>query len=283
MLKRRVERTRAGAVTAALVPAVAQSDGARTLIFSLQSSVLPEPASRNITVYLPDCYAREPQRRFPVFYLHDGQNLMDPATSYLPGRTWRAGETTDRMVAEGKVEPVILVGVANTGLRRMAEYTPTKDFKMGGGDGDRYGHLLINELKPAVDRLFRTLTRPEETGLGGSSLGGLISLYLGLGHPDVFGRLAVISPSLWWNHRAILSFVKARKAPVRPRIWLDIGTGEGLRHVRDTELLERLLWERGWTEGVDLRTLVVPGGMHDEDAWAARFDKVLEFLFPARG
>jgi predicted alpha/beta superfamily hydrolase len=252
--------------------------------FSLHSVFLPEPEHRQVSVYLPEAYFAEPTRRFPVFYLHDGQNLIDPRTSFIPGRTWRVSSTTDRMTAEECIEPIILVGVANTGVRRMPEYTPTRDFRLGGGDGPLYARLLIEELKPCIDRTFRTLAGPADTALGGSSLGGLISLFLGLTHPDCFGKLAVLSPSIWWNHRAILPLVSKLKEKLPLRIWLDIGTGEGMRHVRDAELLHRLLLQKGWRDEAgpdqDLKLLIVPGAVHDEDAWAARFDQVLAFLFP---
>ncbi len=248
--------------------------------FQFHSAILPD--DRRICVYLPPQYAADPTRRFPVFYLHDGQNLFDPRTSYIPGHTWRAGSTADRLSQAGDIQPLILVGIANTGLRRMPEYTPTRDFKMGGGEGDRYGRLIIEEVIPFIDRAYRTSPGAENTGIGGSSLGGLISLYLGLRHPEVFGRLGVLSPSIWWDQRSILTFVQefdpARHA--RPRIWLDIGTAEGQRHVRDTELLSRMLQRQGWRPGVDLAFDKVAGGFHSEDAWADRFDQVLSFLFP---
>lgn len=246
--------------------------------FSLHSAILPD--DRIISVYLPPAYADEPLRRFPVFYLQDGQNLFDPHTSYVPGRTWHAGEIADHMAFTGRAQSVVLVGIANTGLRRMPEYTPTRDFRMGGGEGDLYGRLLTEELKPFIDRSFRTLPTREHTGLGGSSLGGLISLYLGLQYPQTFGSLGVLSPSIWWDHRSILTFLTKPQPPPLPRIWLDIGTAEGARHVRDTQLLNRMLLERGWTAGKDLSLLVVDGAVHDEDAWASRFDQVLSFLFP---
>jgi predicted alpha/beta superfamily hydrolase len=246
--------------------------------YTLCSGFLPD--DRTISVYLPPCYAAEPTRRFPVFYLHDGQNLFDPRTSYVPGRTWRAGETADRMAEAGEAQPIILVGVANTGLRRMAEYTPTRDFRMGGGEGARYGRLLIEELKPFVDRTYRTLAGPSDTGLAGSSLGGLITLYLGLQYPHIFGKLGVLSPSIWWDHRSILTFVKEALKERLPQIWLDIGTAEGQRHLRDTQLLERMLIQCGWTPGQNLAFNIVEGAVHDEDAWAERFNKVLAFLFP---
>ncbi len=266
--------------------------------FDLHSAFLPHPDVRQVSVALPRAYFTEPRRSFPVFYLQDGQNLFDPQTSYIPGRTWRANETADRLEQAGEIEPVILVGVNNTGLRRMAEYTPTRDFRMGGGDGHLYGKLLVEELKPIIDRTYRTLPGAEHTGLGGSSLGGLISLYLGLRHPSVFGRLGVLSPSIWWDHRSIVTFLTppsalSREVPPRDaggglnagahlRIWLDIGTAEGLRHVRDTQMLHQMLLRKGWKAGEDVNLLVVPGGVHDENAWAERFDQVLKFLFPPR-
>ena len=238
--------------------------------------------SRTVRVYQPEAYLSEPERRFPVFYLQDGQNLFDGRASYVVNRTWRAHTTADELTRQGKIEPVILVGVDNTGVRRMAEYTPTRDMRMGGGDGPRYGRLLIEELKPRIDREMRTLPYRDNTGLGGSSLGGLISLALGLDHPDIFGKIAVLSPSVWWNQRALLMMVSEARPHPRPRVWLDMGTQEGLRHLRDCGLLHHRLTARGWRDGVDLRYVRVHGGVHDEDAWAARFGRVLQFLFPAK-
>ncbi len=248
------------------------------------------PSKRDVTVYLPEAYLTEPERRFPVFYLHDGQNVFDGRTSYIPDHTWRASSTADGLVAEGKMEPVILVGVANAGRQRLAEYTPTRDARLGGGAGDRYGKLLVEELKPLIDSSFRTLAGAENTALGGSSLGGLITLALGLEYPQVFGKLAVMSPSVWWNQRSILNLVskfKPGEGVVRPKIWMDMGTAEGLRHLRDTDLLHRRLQIQGWkgagtAQEPNLRYLRVEGAFHSEDAWAARFDEALEFLFPLK-
>jgi predicted alpha/beta superfamily hydrolase len=238
-------------------------------------------ADRDISVYLPEAYRAEPRRRFPVFYLHDGQNLFDGRTSYVADRTWRAHTTADALTREGLIEPLILVGIANTGLGRMADYTPTRDPRLGGGEGGRYGRLLVEDLKPLIDRRFRTLPTPENTALGGSSLGGLISLALGLDYPNIFGKLAVMSPSIWWDNRSVLSLVNEPGPKPPLKIWLDMGAAEGLRHLRDADLLHRRLVLRGWKDGIDLQYLRVPGAVHDEDAWAARFDQVLRFLFPA--
>lgn len=248
-------------------------------VYRFHSEILPD--DRAILVYLPEIYVEQRERRFPVLYLQDGQNLFDVRTSYIAGHTWNAHITADRLTRAGQMEPVILVGLSNTGPRRMAEYTPTRDIRLGGGEGKNYGRFLIDEVKPFIDRTYQTLAGPENTGLGGSSLGGLISLYLGFERPDIFGKLAVMSPSLWWNDRTILTTV-GRKEPVpKPRIWLDMGTAEGIRHIRDAELLNQLLLDRGWHIDDDLVFLKVKGAIHNEDAWAERFDQVLRFLFPS--
>ena len=252
----------------------------RYFVYAFHSETLPD--DRHVMVYVPPQYSEEPNRRFPVFYLQDGQNLFDGRTSYLAERTWQAHRTADRLAADREIEPVILVGVANTGLRRMAEYTPTRDSRMGGGEGGAYGRMLIEELKPTIDRLYRTLPDAQHTGLGGSSLGGLLSLYLGFTHPDVFSRLAVMSPSLWWDHRSIFHVVNQPVAKPDLRIWLDIGTAEGGRHVRDADLLKQALVRQGWRIGIDLAYVKAEGATHDETAWAERFGDVLRFLFPAQ-
>ncbi len=239
------------------------------------------PGERTISVYLPEAYLNQPDRRFPVFYLHDGQNLIDGRTSFVAYRTWQADTTADALTRAGQIEPVILVAIANTGVRRMAEYTPTRDLRRGGGAGPRYGRLLVEELKPLIDRHLRTLPDAPNTALGGSSLGGLISLALALDYPRVFGKAAVMSPSVWWNQRAILRRVAQARPKPNLRLWLDMGTSEGLRHLRDTDLLHRRLIGRGWRDGEDLAYLRVSGAHHDEPAWAARFGEVLRFLFPA--
>jgi predicted alpha/beta superfamily hydrolase len=274
-------RTDAGGLRVTRIRAASEelAENPRYEVYEFLSGILAE--ARDVMVHLPPQYFEEKGRRFPVLYLHDGQNLFDGRTSYIPGRTWRAQTTADALVMAGEIEPVILVGVANTGLRRMAEYTPTRDFKLGGGEGRSYGRLLMEELKPFIDGAYRTRVDAGIPGLGGSSLGGLISLYLGLENPGVFGKLAVMSPSLWWDHRSILEFVQQVQPKPEQRIWMDMGTAEGARHIRDADLLYKLLIKRGWRPEVDLKYVKSQGAVHDEDAWAARLGDVLRFLFPA--
>ena len=256
------------------------AENPRYAVYEFRSAILPD--MRDVVVHLPPRYFEDEDQRYPVLYLHDGQNLFDGLTSFVPGRTWRANDTADALTLAGAIEPTILVGVANTGLRRMAEYTPTRDFKMGGGEGESYGRLLIEELKPFIDECYRTRTGATDTGLGGSSLGGLISLYLGLEHPEVFGKLAVMSPSLWWDHRSVFQFVHGADPKPDLKIWMDMGTAEGARHVRDADLLYKMLVRLGWRPDVDLQYQKVEGAVHDENAWADRFGNMLVFLFPAK-
>jgi len=236
--------------------------------------------SRDLVVYLPPGYDDEPERRFPVLYMHDGQNLFDPDTAFVRGQHWRLGEMADMLIAEGRVEPLIIVGVYHTGHGRVHEYTPTKDARIGGGQARLYGRLLVDELKPFIDERYRTEPGRERTGLGGSSLGGLVSMYLGLRHADVFGRLAVMSPSVWWGNRAILRYVA--KAVPRPdtRIWLDMGTAESKSGIADARRLRAALVKAGWREDVDLGYWERQGATHSEAAWADRVDEMLQFLYP---
>ncbi len=231
-------------------------------------------------VYLPPGYDSHVSRRYPVLYMHDGQNLFDPETSFVRGQHWRLGEMADMLIAEGRVTPLIIVGVHHTGHGRVHEYTPTKDGRLGGGLARAYGRLLLEELKPFIDERYRTRPDRDHTGLGGSSLGGLATIYLGLRHADVFGRLAVMSPSVWWGRRAILRYVSRLKAKPDTRIWLDMGTAESRHGVADARRLRDVLVAIGWREDEDLAYSEPHGAAHTEEAWAERVGDVLEFLFP---
>jgi len=236
---------------------------------------------RDLIVYTPPSYEDQPGRRFPVLYLQDGQNLFDGATSFIPGQDWRVGQTTDDCIQSGSVAPLIIVGMYNT-KARIREYTPTHIPKLGGGRADRYAKFLIEEVKPFIEREYRTLSGPPHTGIGGSSLGGLVSLYLGLQHSGIFGKIAALSPSVWWNQLVINRFARTATVKSRPRIWLDIGTREGPRIVRDVEKFRDVLLEKGWQLERDLHYERVEGAEHNEAAWAQRVGPFLQFLYPAR-
>src|SRR5271167_3537257 len=233
-------------------------------------------------VYLPAMYEAQPDRRYPTLYMQDGQNLFDPETSFIKGQYWQVGETADALIATGQIEPLIIVGIYNTGVHRVNEYTPLEDKRLGGGQADAYGQMLVEELKPFVDHAYRTLPGAENCGMGGSSLGGLVSLYLGLRYTWVFSKLAVMSPSVWWHGRAILKTVAQIKRKPDLRIWLDVGTREGRRALPDVRALKRDLINKGWKRGKDLAYTEAQGGEHSEWAWAQRVAPMLKFLFPAR-
>jgi enterochelin esterase-like enzyme len=237
---------------------------------------------RDLIVYLPPGYDAQPSRQFPILYLHDGQNLFDGATSFVPGMDWHVGQTADQCIQQGSVEPLIIVGVYNTGKQRIAEYTPTRAPKLGGGSANRYAKFLLEEVQTMVKERYRVRERVESTGIGGSSLGGLVSLYLGLRQPRIFGRIAALSPSVWWNERVILHFAAEATAQPMPRIWLDVGTCEGAKTVQDVERFRDVLIKKGWQLNRDLHYERVEGAEHNEAAWAKRVGPFLQFLFPAR-
>lgn len=241
------------------------------------SSFLSTP--RDLVVYLPAGYATSGER-YPVLYLQDGQNLFDPATAFL-GNHWRVRETADALIREGVIQPLIVVGVYNTGVRRVSEYTPTRcPRRHKGGKAARYAQMLARDVKPFIDREYRTLKAAQHTGVGGSSLGALASLTAVLEYPGVFGKAALISPSVWWDQGAILRHVERFTGNARARIWLDMGTQEGEfpeRQIEDARALRDALKGKGFA---DLEYREVAGAGHNEHAWAARLGEVLRFLFP---
>ncbi len=240
---------------------------------------------RDVVVYLPTGYRRFVRRRYPVLYLQDGQNVFDAATAF-GGVEWGVDETAQRLTRKRLIEPLIIVGVSNTGNDRIHEYTPTRAVAQAGvqkyqrsrGLARKYGKFLVSELKPFIDTTYRTLPEAEFTGLGGSSLGGLLTMTLGLWFPDVFSRLAVMSPSVWWDNQVIVRMVEELDTKLPLRIWLDTGTNEiGWERAR---ALRDALVEKGWRLHDDLQYTEVEGAGHNESAWAARVDPMLRFLFP---
>lgn len=239
--------------------------------------------ARDVIVWLPPGYEARRNRRYPVVYFHDGQNVFDGATSFLPGQEWRVDEAADSLIRNHRTPPFIVVAVANTSAR-MREYTRAADPKHGGGGLAPYERFLIEELKPFIDRTYRTRPGPSHTGIVGSSLGGLASLALGLDHPEVFGLVGAVSPSVWFADRDILTF--ARAGTGHPfRLWLDMGGAEGSAAAAgsrpwldDARALRDALVARGWREGADLRYVEAEGAAHNEQAWARRVPAIIEFL-----
>jgi predicted alpha/beta superfamily hydrolase len=226
---------------------------------------------RGVDVYLPDGYGGTRQRH-PVVYLQDGQNLSDPAVAF-GGNTWQLEDGLTWLYVRDR-HPIV-VGVHNTGEARLAEYSPFADRRHGGGAGDRYVRFLIDTVKPRIDSAYRTRRDRDGTVIGGSSMGGLISLYAFFRRPSPFGHAIVMSPSIWFGEREILRFVE-RARQTRGRIYLDVGTAEGTGTLRDARALARLLRAKGSTRET-LKYVEALGRQHREADWALRLPSALEF------
>jgi predicted alpha/beta superfamily hydrolase len=228
-------------------------------------------------VYVPPGYGSS-KDRYPVLYMQDGQNLFDPTTAF-GGQDWLADITADELILRGEIKPIIMVGVYNAGVRRISEYTPTRDRRSRkGGKGDRYAEMLAREVKPFIDKQYRTLRSAADTGVCGSSLGGLVALQAGLLLPRVFGNVTAMSPSVWWDDRAILNLVRRFRFATRPRLWVDMGTAESASGIEDARALCEVLIERGWSD-VNLTYREYEAAGHNEAAWGSRFGDVLRWMW----
>jgi predicted alpha/beta superfamily hydrolase len=232
--------------------------------------------ARDIHVYLPPSY-RASGRTYPVIYMQDGQNLFDPELSFAG--EWGVDETMERLGPQGY--EAIVVAIPNMGRDRCAEYSPWVDRRAGGGRGDAYLDFIIETLKPKIDARFRTRREREHTGIVGSSMGGLISLYGFLRSPAVFGFCGAMSSSLWFADRAIFDFAAGVQRWFG-RVYLDIGSEEGQRHVRDAQRMFRLLRRTCPHPRDQLMYIVEQGAQHTEQAWAQRFEMAVRFLLPKK-
>lgn len=238
---------------------------------------------RHVIVYLPPGHGADPAVRYPVLYMHDGQNLFDGDTAYIRGHDWKMARTAERLMLEKKIEPLIIVGIWNTGIHRIDEYTPTRDPGVKqGGLLPLYGRFIVEELKPFMDATYCTDPARDRTGIGGSSLGGLAALLLGLHYSEYFGRIAALSPSLWWDHGVAFRLVRHLKRKPDVRIWLDMGTREMGGGIAQVRRMRDLLIEYGWLPDKDLFYREVRGGKHTEDDWGKRVGTVLRRLYPVK-
>ena len=247
---------------------------------------------RDIFVYLPPSYSHTEQR-YPVLYMHDGQNLFDNALSFAG--EWRVDETMEQLSRERRLEAIV-VGIPNMGEQRMDEYSPFHHAGLGGGQGDVYLEFIVHTLKPIIDRDFRTRAEPAATGIMGSSMGGLISLYAFFRYPSVFGFAGVMSPSLWFAGYRMLGFVET--AVFNPgRLYLDAGTREygdahhGNHHPRtesrkyyaSVRRLKRLLVAKGYRPHRNLLHIEEKWASHNESAWERRLPLAIEFFLREQG
>jgi predicted alpha/beta superfamily hydrolase len=229
--------------------------------------------SHKVWVYLPLDYNNS-EKSYPVIYMHDAQNLFDDKTSFVG--EWGVDETLNQLFKEtGK--SFIVVGVENGGEKRIEEYTPWKNEKYGGGKGAIYIDFLANELKPYIDANYRTKPEAKETAIIGSSLGGLISFYGGLKHPDVFGKIGALSTSFWFSD-AVIDFAKENGNQQNTKLYFLVGGKEGDTMVPDTENMAKLLVEKGFP-AKNIKTKIVEEGKHTESFWKAEFLETITFLY----
>jgi predicted alpha/beta superfamily hydrolase len=236
-----------------------------------------------VWVYLPPTYVENTTARFGVLYMHDAQNLFSPALAF-GGNEWKVDETMDAASEDGTIRETIVVGVENTAAR-MDELTPTADPTYGGGKADQYLSMLIDEIKPTIDKDLRTLPAREQTGIMGSSLGGLVSSYAGVQRADVFGLVGAMSPSTWWDGTVLLADVAT--TPTRPskpvRVYVDSGdSGASNDDVTNTNELAARYRTVGYVDNKDLLHVVQVGGQHNEIYWAQRLPAALAFLLGPR-
>ncbi|MFZ5518238.1 MAG: alpha/beta hydrolase-fold protein [Candidatus Zhuqueibacterota bacterium] len=227
--------------------------------------------TRTLIVWTPPDYEQS-TTRYPVLYMHDGQNVFDPATSFL-GVDWQIDETVDSLIRRQRIEEIIVVGIYNT-ADRLLEYTDTEK-------GRAYMDFLVNEVKPFIDQNYRTKTDRDNTAIMGSSLGGLISFYLVWRFPDIFSKAACLSTSIYWNNGAMAREIEAYNGPKKDiKIYFDSsGAGrEGLL-LPFYHRINELLGAKGFQMGVDLEYFYDEKADHSEPSWAKRSWRPLEFMF----
>jgi predicted alpha/beta superfamily hydrolase len=284
-----------GTVAAAEMPTAVPITGPGITGTLLRHASMPSAhvAARNVDVWLPSGYGADPARRYPVLYMHDGQNLFDPATSY-GGVDWAVDEALTRLIAEGKVRDAIVVGIWNSPKRRE-EYMPQRAvqnaeirFNVPGTGGvkpsdiisDRYLAFMVEELKPYIDATYRTLPGRDDTFVMGSSMGGLVSQYAMSRYPEVFGGAGCVSTH--WpagDGIAVTDFGAHLPDPATHRYWFDYGT-ETLDSSYEPYQLQadQLLRKAGYVEGRNWVTKKFEGAEHSEKAWRLRVDQPLVFL-----
>src|SRR5579872_4887765 len=241
---------------------------------------------RFLRVWLPPGYedGENQGRSYPVLYLNDGQNLFEAISSFT-GVEWQVDETADRLIREGVVPPMIVVGIDNTGKDRLREYMPHRSMHpmMLRVQGKHFPDFLMKEVMPFVEGRYRVATGPENTGLGGSSLGALIALHTAIARPGVIGRLLLESPSLWASQRQLIK--ESRGVRIWPeRIFLGVGTAEAGVAERSRTVVDDVrelaaIMRRAVLSEKRLRLVIQEGAGHTESAWAERFPEALKFLF----
>ena len=232
---------------------------------------------RTLRLYLPPSYESAPDKRYPVIYMHDGQNLFDDATSYAG--EWGVDETMDAFARTRGFEAIV-VGIDNGGDERLRELSPWTNARYGAAQGEQYMAFVVDVVKPFVDTHYRTRPDREDTAIAGSSMGGLISHYALLRYPQVFGKAAIFSPSYWYSNEVYVQ-TKAHPWPAGTRSYFYIGGREGDESVADVQRMLPLLAPPDHAVR-DVTLHVEPDAQHDERAWRAEFPRAVAWLFEVR-
>jgi len=242
--------------------------------------------SRRVWVYLPEGYEKNPGKRYPVLYTCDGEGVFDEKTAHN-GVELGLDEKAAELVSQGKMSEVIIVAVSSggTNAERLRDYTATVDPKYGGGKADKYLAFLTDELKPMLDRTYRTESVAEKTGIMGSSLGGYFALYAGFTAPHTFGLVGALSPSLWHANRHLLHhMLGAAEGP--SKVWVDMGTREqedpklAADRVQEFQVAELILQERGYQSGQTMFAHLIQDGIHSQRQFKQQAPDMLQSLFP---
>ena len=226
-----------------------------------------------VWVYLPKNYTTS-NVRYPVIYMHDGQNLFDAETSYAG--EWGVDEFMDDLYDQTR-KGFIVVGIENAGVERINEYTPWPNEKYGGGKGALYMRFIVDELKPFIDRNFRTKKNAKNTALIGSSLGGLISFYGGLEYPQVFGKIGAFSTSFWFSEE-VKAFIADKAEKARIKLYLIVGQKEGYGMDVSNRETHQLLLKNNFNKN-NLFFYIDPEGEHNEAFWRRVFPDAIKWLF----
>lgn len=251
-----------------------QSTAAANVSIIDENFLMPQlNRNRRVWIYYPPDYETT-TKNYPVLYMHDGQNLFDEVTSFMG--EWEVDETLNKLHDEGYSVPIV-VGIENGGYLRIAEYTPFINPQYGGGDGELYMQFIVETLKPYIDSHFRTLTDKENTGIMGSSLGGLISHYGILQYPDVFGKAGLLSPSYWYSD-SIWDYTSSKQAGYGQRIYQMCGSAEGSNTDVNMLRMSDSLLAIGLPES-NIRNVIIPGGQHNEALWRNNFREAYLWLF----
>ena len=230
---------------------------------------------RSARIYVPPGY-ESGRQRYPVLYMHDGQNLFDDATAYAG--EWGVDETLNAL-AKSRGLRLIVVGIDNGGAERIHELNPWDNPQFGRGEGEQYLAFIVRVLKPWVDQHYRTRPDRRHTAIMGSSMGGLISSYALSHYPDVFGSAGILSPAYWLAPQAFAD-TAAHPPPATARIYFYAGGSESDTMIPDLKRMVAVL-ERAGLPPRSLEVTINPVGRHNEAAWRAEFPRAVAWLFGA--